>query len=89
MQANRKIHLCQQKSPHLHVVPSQQTPKRSKFSVTNISERPVDFLRHQTSVDVSLRNTFTNLGSFEKVSIPVESIIPCYIKVLVLLLPAE
>ena len=42
MQTNRKIHLCQQKSTHLHVVPQQST-KIQQISVTNIQEKPVNF----------------------------------------------
>ena len=63
MQANRKINLCYRKSPHLHVVPQQSTKMQH-------------FLLHRTGLDFSSRNKFTNLGSFAKVSVPVESIIP-------------
>ena len=34
------------------------------------------FLWHRRGVDFSSRNNFTNLGSFAKVSVPVETIIP-------------
>ena len=37
------------------------------------------FLWNRMAVDFSSRNNFVNLGSFAKVSVPVEIIIPCYI----------
>ena len=52
-----------------------KTPKFSKFRVTDIRDKPVNFLWYPTGVDFSSRNNFANLGSFAKVSISVESII--------------
>ena len=52
--------------------------KHSKFTITDIREKPVDFFSlYDTGVDFISRNNFSNLGSFAKVSILVGSIIPC------------
>ena len=60
------------KSTRLQVIPQQKHPKHSKFAVTDIREKPVDFLLlFNTGVDFSLRNNFANSGSFAKVSVPV------------------
>ena len=60
----------------IYTLSSSKAPKRSKFSATNLREKPVDFLWHRTDVDFGSRNNFTNLGSFEKLSVAVETIIP-------------
>ena len=39
------------------------------------------FLLYNTGVDFSFRNNFANVGSFAKVSVPAESIIPLFSKV--------
>ena len=63
------------KSTHLQVIPQQST-QNSKFAITDIQEKPaVHFLLNDTGVGFSSRNNFANLGSFSKVSVPVESII--------------
>ena len=54
----------------IYTLSSSKAPKRSKFSATNLREKPVDFLWHRTDVDFGSRNNFTNLGSFEKVFVP-------------------
>ena len=74
MQANGKIKLCCENAP-IYKLSRSKAPKNCKFSDTIIREKPVAFLLVPHWVDFSSRNNFTNLGSFAKVSIPVESII--------------
>ena len=51
-----------------------KAPKHSKFAITNIREKPVDFfLLPNTGGDFSLRNNFANSGSLAKVSVPVHN----------------
>ena len=45
-----------------------QTYKKSQWT----------FLRHRTGADLSSQNNFTNLGSFAKVFVPVETIVPWF-----------
>ena len=60
------------KSTHLQVIPQQCAQKHSKFAITDIREKPVNFfLLFNTGVDFGLRNNFANSGSFAKVSVPV------------------
>ena len=55
-------------------------PKHSKFAITDMWQKQVDFfLLYSTGADFSFRNNFANLGSFGKVSVPVQLIIPCII----------
>ena len=52
--------------------PAAKHPKHSKFAITDIREKPVNFfLLFNTGVDLGLRNNFANSGSFAKASIPV------------------
>ena len=72
MQANRKIHLMFSKK-HLFAC----------FPVANLALQTYEetsglFLWHHTGGDFSSRNTFTNLGSFAKVSFSVETVIPWF-----------
>ena len=58
MQFNRTLHLS-------------KAPKHDKLAVTEMREKPVDF------INVTARaSNFADLGSFAKVSVPVQSIIP-------------
>ena len=66
MQANRNIHLCQEKRPFTSY-PAAKHPKHNKLAVTDIRAKPVDFIS---------RNNFANLAFFAKVSVSVGSIIP-------------
>ena len=50
-----------------------KAPKHSKFSVTDIGGKSLDFL---CGVGFSFRKNFANLGFLAKVSVSVESIIP-------------
>ena len=59
--------MYKQKAPIYKLLRSK-APKYRKFRLTDIFE---------TNVDFSSRSNFANLGSFAKVSVPVESIIPC------------
>ena len=50
--------------------------KRSKFAITHMWGKQVNFLLYNTGVDFISRNNFANLGSFAKFSVPVQSVIP-------------
>ena len=78
MQANRKYIYVSERAP-IYMLPRSNAPKCSKFKVTDIREKQVDFLWHRTGVDFSSRNNLTKLGSFGKIFVPVETIIPCQI----------
>ena len=41
MQANRNIHLCQEKAP-IYKLSRRKAPKRSKLGVTDMQQKPVD-----------------------------------------------
>ena len=53
----------------IYMLSCSKSPKCSKFGVRDMQEKPVDFF-------YSSRNNVSNLGSFAKVFVPVESIIP-------------
>ena len=76
MQANRKIHLCQQKSTHLHVVSQHITKMQQIWCYRHMKKTSGLFLWHRMGVDFSSRNKVSHLGSLAKISIPVETIIP-------------
>ena len=78
MQANKNIHLCWGK--HLSTSYSAaKHPKHNKFATADTREKPVDFfLLLSTGIDSISFNNFANIGSFAKVSIPGQSIIPWF-----------
>ena len=52
----------------------RKAPKHGKFKLTDIREKPVDFILWcRTGVDLNFPNYFANLSSFAKVSFSVES----------------
>ena len=57
--------------------PAEKHPKSSKFAITYMLQKPVDFFLYDTSVGFNSRHNSANLGSFAKVSVPLQSIIPC------------
>ena len=63
-----------EKSTQLQV--TLQYPKRRKFAITDMPEKPVNFLLYDTGVAFSSGNEFANFVSFVKVSVPVQLIIP-------------
>ena len=65
------------KSTHLKVVPQQSTQNAANLPLQTCEEYQGTFLLYDTSVDFSSCNNFVNLGFFAKVSVPVQSIIPC------------
>ena len=68
------------KSAHLQVIP-QQAPKTQQIChYIHATKTRELFLLYNTGVDFSSSNNFANLGSFAKVSVPVASIIPWFIK---------
>ena len=57
--------------------PTAKHAKHNKLAVTDIREKPVNFFNDTArALDLCSRNNFANLGSFAKVSVPVQSIIP-------------
>ena len=57
--------------------PAEKHPKRSKFAVTDLRQKPVDHFIVQHGRRLTSGNNFANLGSFAKVSVPLQFIIPC------------
>ena len=53
-----------------------KAPERSKFSITDIREKPVGFFTAPHGRRFQLPKSVTNLGSLAKFFVPVESIIP-------------
>ena len=73
-----EIYINARKKHTFTCYPVSKHPKHSKFANTDIREKPVDLLLlYDTGVDFSSRDDFANLGSFAKVSILVETILPC------------
>ena len=64
---------CVRKTHPFTSYPVAKNQKHRKFAITGMREKPL----YDTGVNFSSRNNFTNLGSFAKVSVPVETIIPC------------
>ena len=56
--------------------PAEKHPKCSKFAITDMRQKLVDFFY------CNPLNNFANLGSFAKVSVPVRTIIPRYVKII-------
>ena len=77
MQPIEKYIYVSEKAP-IYMLTRNKTPKRSKFRVTNLRKKTSEpFLWHGKSVIFSSRNKFINLGPFAKVSVLVETTIPC------------
>ena len=53
-----------------------KTLKTQQICYYRHAKKPVIFLLYNTSVNFNARNNFANLGSFAKVSVPVQSVIP-------------
>ena len=64
----RKIHPCYRKAP-IYMLSRSKAPKTQQIVVTNMREKTVDL----AGLDFRPRNNFANLGSFAKVSVPVQS----------------
>ena len=76
MQANRKIHLCQEKSP-IYKLSRSKAPKAQQTCGSRHTRKTNGlFYGHYTGVGYGFRNNLAYLGSFANVSVPVESIIP-------------
>ena len=66
MQTNRNIHLFQEKA--LTSYPTTKHPKHSKFTITDMREKPADlFYCTAQASTFAPRNNFADLGSFAKV----------------------
>ena len=61
------------KSTHLQAIPQQ---RKANLEIQTYKKNQWTFLWNHTGVDFSSRNNFANLGSFGKVSVPVQFIIP-------------
>ena len=73
MQANRNIHLCQEKAPILKLSHSK-SPKIQQIRHYRHTRKTSElFLLFNTGVDFILRNNFANSSSFAKVSVPVHN----------------
>ena len=75
MQANRKYIYVSAKAP-IYMLPGSEASKCSKFRVTDIQEKPVDFFYGTTRGSTLAPKII--LLTWAKVSVPVEPIIPCY-----------
>ena len=53
----------------INMLSRSKAPKAQKIVVTNMREKTVDL----AGLDFRTRNNFANLGSFAKVSVPVQS----------------
>ena len=76
MQANRNIHLCQEKSPIYKLSRSKTFKTRQICHYRHARKTSGLYLLHDTGVDFSSSNNFANLDSFAKVSVTVGFIIP-------------
>ena len=77
MQANKKYIYASEKAP-IYMLSRSKAPKRRKFECHKQTRKTSRlFLWHCMGVELSSQNNYTNLSSFAKVSIPVETIIPC------------
>ena len=65
------------KSIYLQVILQQSTQNAANLLLQTYEKDSGLFLLYDTAVNLSLRNNFANLGSFAKVSFPVQSIIHC------------
>ena len=64
------------KSTHLQVIALQSSQKAGNLPLQTCEENQWTFLLYDSGVNFSLRNNFANLGSFAKVSVPLQLIIP-------------
>ena len=72
-----EIYIYARKKRPFTSYPAAKHPKHSEFAVTDMQQIPLEFLLlYSTCVDFNSRNSFANLGSFAKGSVPVQSIIP-------------
>ena len=75
MQANRNKHLCKKKAP-IHKLSRSKAPKTQQiYHYRHTRKISGPFSLYGTGFDFSSRNNFAMLGSFAKVSVPVETII--------------
>ena len=70
-----ETYINDRKKPQFSSYPAANHTKHSKFAITDIWEKPVDFFIARHGRRLWLLTNFTNSGSFAKVSVPVESII--------------
>ena len=75
MQANRNIHLCQEKASLYKLSHSKACKTQDICHYRHARKNSGLVLLYDTGVDISSRNNFANFGYFEKVSFPVGSTI--------------
>ena len=68
------------KSARLQVIPQRSTQSTTNLPLQTCKKNQQTFFVHSTGVNFSSRNNFANLGSFAKVSVSVQSIIPCCVQ---------
>ena len=66
MQANRNIHLCQEKAPIYKLTHSKAPKTQQICPYWHAGKTSEPFFLYDMGVDFSYRNIFANLGSFAK-----------------------
>ena len=69
-----------EKSAHLPIIRQKNTQNTATLPSQTCNKNQRTFLLYSTGVDFSSRNDSANLGSFAKVSFPVQSIFPCLVR---------
>ena len=69
-----------EKSAHLPIIRQKNTQNTATLPLQTCDKNQWTFLLYDTGVDFSSRNNSANLGSFAKVSFPVQSIFPCLVR---------
>ena len=65
------------KSTRLQVIPQKSTQNTTNLPLQTYEKKQWNFSLYDTGVGFNIPNNFANLGSFAKVSVPSQSIIPC------------
>ena len=64
------------KSTHLQVISQKRTQNAANLPLQTCDKKQWTFLLNDTGVGFNSRNNFANLGSFAKVSVPLQFVIP-------------
>ena len=65
------------KSTHLQIIPQKSTQNAANLPLQTCDKNQWTFLVYNTGVGFNSRDNFANSCSFAKVSVPLQSIIPC------------
>ena len=77
MQVNRNINLMYGRKKHpLTSYTAEKHSKRSKFAITDMRQKPVDFFCMTQASALTPAIILLNIGFFAKVSVPLQFIIP-------------